>query len=668
MQAHRLAALTDLPIKELASKSVAELGEKLKWRIDPELLFFRKICGRVVKRDPATGAEYPVPFATVHVEDTDCSLLGFFPVESPWSWFFPIACKREVIGTTKTDACGHFCVYVPRFEIDWILRFRLQRICFPTIFLRPTIREILEELAEPPIFVRPPLPDPPPILKGGGGMLRLVHEVLGASVAGKLAGFEAGAAFGQRSSELARLLDSRAFPESLRPPLPAEFRALKIDADRKQGRWQAAMEPARASLATRLRLNPELIAELSLDRFVGPFLRCRDVFVPEWVPIFDVPDVTFRVTQDVNGDGIEETIYSESYFDVRWNTGPIPDVTLEASPIAVAGHVCDTPAVPCANTPAILFAGLHPLKDNDPVADPYFDADTGYAIRVNRPHPSGLLNDPLPNPPATTPMARVLQLYGCNRIPGATNYRVRYSFNGGPSVPFTGITWPLYRVVGGSLQTLWPSSDSSGWYPVLPATDNWFPDLLLVEWNTSGFQNGFYQLELDVRDAGNAVTTSDPVGIRVDNDAPTCQFTRLRWRKSGTTAWTELPLICPVINRGAAPSDIQIEVSYTVAASHLRSVQLSAGGCGGGNPILSSLPETAQHWHVGALDNSFTNVAVFDLAAAPANPPGAYGFSLYASSRAFNPSGGDGGHLADWNYDPGPIYAIPYLPVAIVNA
>ena len=46
------------------------MSEKLKWRVDPELFFFRKVCSQVVKKDPLTGIEYPVPFATVIVEDT----------------------------------------------------------------------------------------------------------------------------------------------------------------------------------------------------------------------------------------------------------------------------------------------------------------------------------------------------------------------------------------------------------------------------------------------------------------------------------------------------------------------------------------------------------------------------------------------------------------------
>jgi hypothetical protein len=114
------------------------------------------------------------------------------------------------------------------------------------------------------------------------------------------------------------------------------------------------------------------------------------------------------------------------------------------------------------------------------------------------------------------------------------------------------------------------------------------------------------------------------------------------------------------------PSDIEIEVSYSVSAAHLRSVSLSGGGCGAGVPVLISPLSTAQHWHTSPADNSVINTATFALSAA--SPQGAYSFSLMAASRAFNPSGSDGGHLADWNYDPVYNYVIPTLPVAVVNA
>src|SRR5262249_8259797 len=115
------------------------------------------------KKDPVTGIEYPVPYATVHVEDTDCSLLGYFPLKSKWAWYFPFHCRREDIATAKTDECGNFCVWIPRWDIDWVLRFRHERICFPIIFERPSIKDILDELIPERIPIPIPQPDPGPI-------------------------------------------------------------------------------------------------------------------------------------------------------------------------------------------------------------------------------------------------------------------------------------------------------------------------------------------------------------------------------------------------------------------------------------------------------------------------------------------------------------------------
>ncbi len=55
--------------------------------------------------------------------------------------------------------------------------------------------------------------------------------------------------------------------------------------------------------------------------------------MPEWEFIADVPDITFRVTQAVDLDGDEETIYSERFFDVRWNSGDIPPVSITVAVI-----------------------------------------------------------------------------------------------------------------------------------------------------------------------------------------------------------------------------------------------------------------------------------------------------------------------------------------------
>src|SRR3954449_3681985 len=87
--AKRLAAMSDVPADQLKGLTLTQVAEKFRFAIDPQLLFFRRVCGEVVKTDPVTGTDYPVPFATVQVEDTDCSLLGFFPSQARWSWYFP---------------------------------------------------------------------------------------------------------------------------------------------------------------------------------------------------------------------------------------------------------------------------------------------------------------------------------------------------------------------------------------------------------------------------------------------------------------------------------------------------------------------------------------------------------------------------------------------------
>lgn len=69
--AARLAAGSGLPATDLRGLKVSDLPQKVPHVMDPARLFFRQVCGKVVRTDPATGSDYPVPFATVQVEDTD---------------------------------------------------------------------------------------------------------------------------------------------------------------------------------------------------------------------------------------------------------------------------------------------------------------------------------------------------------------------------------------------------------------------------------------------------------------------------------------------------------------------------------------------------------------------------------------------------------------------
>jgi hypothetical protein len=664
LQAERLAALTDLNAKEIVGSTIADMSEKFRWRVDPELFLFRRVCGRVVKRDPATGELRPVPFATVHVEDTDCNLLGYFPVEWPWGWYFPFFCRREEIATVRTDACGNFCVYIPRWEVDWILRFRHERICFPDIFTKPSIRDLLEEfiIPERPVgWPIPPEPDPEPwLIRDGGLTLRRVEQLVGPKVAGQLAAIQSTITVGGKTNVQSQLLDMPAFTQPLPPPLPADIK-------------QMALKEGQKMMAERFQLQAQDFEGFHPERFIGPFRRCRDVLVPEWMPILDVPDITFSVTQDVDGDGDEETIYTESFFDVRWDAGAIPDVTLEASQIAMAGISCDNPEMACEET-AIVLAGKMPVHNLPAPADPYIELTTGYARRTNRPHPSGNLVDPLPNPLASSPLAGTFPLYGCNHRPGAVYYRLLYAYRAPGSgaftspVPFTGLTWPLYRWVGspGHLEVLNVAPDSDGWYSILNDADGWLPSHLLLNWPTGAFQNGLYQVNMQLGNAGKAVvhTTAD-IRVQIDNSAPSQSgFTGLAYRVAGSFTWIDLGLTCPVVSRPAG-SDIEFRVSYLATATHLRSFVLSGGGCGGGTPVLTSAPGTAAHWHTDALDNTIANQAIFTLPHTAMQ--GAYSFHLSVHSRAFNPDDANG-FAADWNYDPIHIWTSSMLPVAVVNA
>lgn len=698
-QVSRLSSLTGVRADDLRAGTIAQLSEKLKFRIDPELFLFRRVCGQVVKTDPVTGVDHPVPFATVHVEDTDCSFLWFFPVESPWSWLFPIHCRREVIATVRTDACGRFCVWIPRFDIDWLLRFRRQRRCFFDILYRPTVRDVLDRLRatlhpEPARPPRPgPQPDPPPLQflrpeAGGGNLLRMADEMLGRKITRELAIAENSTGFAQPSKVLDDVMDRPAFPLSIPPPRPDKLR----DVVQKEGGKGVARTLGLSGV------QAERMANLDLRKYVGPFLRCFDVFVPEFVPIFDVPDITFRVTQDTNGDGTEEVIYSEGFFDVRWNAGAIPPVTIHANQTAIANPNCEPPDnlndMPCA-TPGIYLVGNMPLLNPTPAPPgfPYINTTTGYAVRPNRPHGSGRSDEvPLAAVEATAPLCGVLNLWGCNHHTAANQpssfYRVlmQTSTDNGAtwsaSVPiFDG--WFVFRAVGSPphLEYMAVTADGAGWYPVVPAGQGWLPsENLVLQWHNP--PSGFHRLSLQLGDAAKNPLgpTSAPVPMRIDNTQPHAEFVKLRWRKLPSGGWIEVGLICPTIRREGA--SIEIEVTTNTWATHLQSVSIGAAGCGAGAPLLTrgfeafqtGVPvgaHTGVYWHKSSSDNNLSTAAsptVFSLSPGT-HPPGAYNVGLSCFSRAFSP---EDGHVFDPNnpdvgYNPAPIWVHANLPIAVVD-
>ena len=235
-----------------------------------------------------------------------------------------------------------------------------QRVCFPVIFQRPDLRDVLEQLQPIPRPVpQPDRTDParsrrrfePDLVRReidlgafagpATGQVDLrtsalrtaLTDALGDRLAKRVIALSEPQSFADDVPDLA----TPAFGRDLRPPLPADLRAALLDDDHK-----AKIPGSVKQLAAKLNIEVKDLAGLDLRRAIGPFRRCVTVFLPEWTPILDVPDITFRVSQDTNGDGIEEPIYSESYFQVRWNSGSISDITIEADPNALAGRLCRT--------------------------------------------------------------------------------------------------------------------------------------------------------------------------------------------------------------------------------------------------------------------------------------------------------------------------------------
>ncbi len=699
LQLKRLSQVAGISENKISGLSIKDISDKFKFELDISHLFYRRICGQVVKTDPSTGIKHPVPFATVHVEDTDCNLLTYAPVNSPYIWYFPFFCKKEEIATVVTDGCGRFCVNIPRWDIDWILKWRKERICFPDIFIKPSIRDILDDLFPrvPDIIPPRPLPDPPPwLFREAGPALDRAREILGETVVEQIEQFYEDTAFGKSNIGLQDLINAPAFKKSLPPPLTDDIKK-SVDICGKFDEYAKLGKEALHTISTEITASPEvsgMLRNFHIDRYIGPFRRCFDIFIPEWSMIFDAPDITFKVTQDVDGDGDEEIIYNEGLFDVRWNSGDISNVIIEASEIALSVDSCNSPDIPCEE-PAIVTAGLMPLHNPPSEPVPYHDQNTGYAKRPNRPHPAGGFAIPaLPDPPpasllATAPFTGSVQLYGCNEHDGAKYYRLRHKYNGSTAQTFTGHSWKVVRWVGspGHLESKVITSDTNGWYEILPTTEEWLPSHLLLSWPTTGYQNGFYDVYMELANNGKSVIhTTSEIGVRVDNTwrgnntaGSVARFTVLKWRHKGEITWHSLMVSCPVIRRDSG-KDVEIDVGIEVAAPHLRSIILWSGGCGGTHPVLKSSDIPAnweshlgnrgmRHWHTSAFDNSYNNTLTPASYTIPGSAQsGVYSFHLRAHSRAFNPAGGDGGFGLDWHYNPVNNWRHPSMQIAVVDA
>ena len=622
----------------------------------------RWVCGRVIKRDPVTGEECPVPGATVRVLDVDLNFFWWHPYPGlPWCWLFPFwPRRREEIATTTTDECGRFCVAIPYFDIDAILRWRLRFRCLPEILQWPRVIDAIDLGVKPDLRVYPelerlpelepkprpePWPDPGPLIpeipfreavgaRGAnvesGGLTGALFR--GPHIAERVSKFHAEPQFEPVRQELFAkralfepvrpddelpVLERAAFPIAIAPPaLPDDETLLKILQDKK------------------------MLPEVHSARPIVRLLRCWAEFVPEWHLFLDVPDIVFKVEQDIDGDGALETIYDQGYFDVNWNlTEPTTNVVIEAWPNAICVP-CGPNYQPCVTTGIVGISEM-------PVDPAYLNVQ-GYAMRVNRPKPNGV------RPNGKTPFCKTVRLVGCPDYGRAAYYKVFYSYEGGPETHFNE-SWYVYQISAGTSHHVVP--DTQGFYPVLTPPNDYFPYHTLINWRTRNYPDGRYTVRLALYDAAyNPIGPALPsINVVLDNSKPSrLDFLRLRYRV-GMGAWQNVSLHCPIIHRPAG-ADIELEIQYNVAATHLRDSYLSFVGCGG---YLGS--ET--YWHKDVNDNNVTRI--WTVTVPGTTSQGGYRFYLEGRSRAFNGVGGLG---SNWYFDPLHIWGTNNLHVVILDS
>jgi hypothetical protein len=617
----------------------------------------QRVCGRVIRRDPVTGEVCGVPGATVRVLDVDLHLFWWYPYPGyPWFWIWPFWPRREEIAVTKTDRCGRFCVDIPRFDIDAIIRWRLRWRCMWPNLARPRVLDAIEkgikpdleryrELAELPELTPVPQPAPGPEV-GRFAPPRPVSFDTTDFVKVQPLEPKTSRFFTEPKFQLARealfgnramfdpvdedrppVLERPAFPESIAAPaLPDDEHLLTMLPDK------------------------EMLPALRHAHPLTRLLLCWPEIVPEKRLILDIPDIVFKVEQDVDGDGVLETVYDEGYFDVNWNLSEsTTNVEIEAWKNAICVP-CGPAYTPCTKTGIV---GINEM----PVTPSYLSG-SGYALRVNRPKPVPI---PFIRPAAKTPFCGTVRLVGCPQYRGAKYYRLFYSYEGQRETLFKR-SWFVHRISTDTPHYV--THDANGYYPVLSPANDYFPYHTLLNWPTYAYPDGRYRIHLELYNAAKARIwpTGTPTYVHavVDNRQPTTvDFVGLRWRRTVSGAsWNSLPLNCPIIRRPEG-EDIELRVTYHVAAHHLRDLRLGFYGCALGNPLIDSYA----YWHQTVGDNS--RVESWTTTLSGTSPPGAYRFHLSGRSRAFRPTGG---LATNWYYDPLHIWRTNNLPIAILDA
>lgn len=588
-----LAREASLPAERIADLRIIDVADTLGAYLDPFWMFNRKICGRVVQRDPLTGELRGVPGATVAVQDTDCS--GWFRRIGGFRWFYPFNCTRDTIATAVTDECGNFCVWIPRWLFEWIHMWRKERICVQLD--RPRLVDIVDPPIDQdlPIIRDPGWIDPPP-----EPVLRFDPLVDNAS-ADRIGELVSDLGPGSSRVRLDRML---AAPLQLPPPAP----------------------PSAVDLVG---YTPEPEGPVDFHQPFGPYWVCRDIYVPEWHVVHDVPDITFRVTQQINGNDVE--VYSEGYFEVRWDDTGSGDVVLEANELAVSTDDCDgLDGIICQDIAAIISASEMPL---DQSTSPLFHDDaTGFGVRVNRPSASSTewVSPPSFVANGESPIADTLVLRGCVHIDSAHYYRVMYDRGAGPE-PITGTSWPAWHATLGII-TIAPDID--GWIEIQDLIGGY--QHLLMKWPTVRYPNASYDVWLEVADASKSqLQRSAGHTFVLDNSYPTFSQFDVRYRVGGVGAFDPLVLgDCPKIFRGTEQK-VEIEVSWRAGADHLRNARVWMIGCNGGDPMPDAATNASWYWQTSGATDTGAHTVLFTIPGEA--KAGCYSLTRKAVSRAYNP-------------------------------
>ena len=175
----------------------------------------------------------------------------------------------------------------------------------PYIFVRPSIADLHLSMncLQSPSAGRPTATGSRPTRSTGGA------ACIGAvtddgrrprHIADRLAASHAARVFGGQQMT-ATGIEVRAFTEELAPRSPASSETSTCPWPSRQ----RTCRPFRKTLAARLNVDVKVLERFDPRQYIGPFFRCFDVWLPEWSLILDVPDITFRVTQDVNNDSTQ---------------------------------------------------------------------------------------------------------------------------------------------------------------------------------------------------------------------------------------------------------------------------------------------------------------------------------------------------------------------------